>query len=192
MKKINYVGSLTEDLKTIQQNSRYTIIDFIKDKNNWLSLGALGVFVILFIALATKNTTAVCFLTPQIIRVLSEFSDAKDKYKKKRKDAKKKLSEFSTELSENENLYEPLKNSVVLTDTKRDTDNLFSEYVDYVISNIYYINKKDQIVALREVKSTISDKRSSQLIETNLYQLEENELPPRSELPVKQVLKIRY
>lgn len=217
MKRIKYNGSLTEDINTIKDCNKGTNI-YTGEKILRIALtivcaaiaiAAIGIFI------GTKKITALGPLFTSLASLLSSSSLLRSER------TKNKILSIQPELNiqslaidlmtnidlskclKEEDIYskEEIADAVII---KRDKDDpIYKDkssytmedidtYLDTIISDIYIINASAKIKVLREIKQTLKSNKDSEKTEiTNLYQLEENEMPQANEMPVKQTLELR-
>ncbi len=214
MKEIKYRGCLTDDLEEINDKSKdkdslgllYKLIIEI-----WVILivllllsGILGKFNPTVLSSFVSSITAITLTTT----VRRNNRTAKEIRKMQTRDRVLSLvpeiSEYKRGLNDTvsfENVYkiddvlnavvvpmpsdEPKENEVSMSD--------ISDFVEEITSNIYIVNKEAKIKALREIKEMITYGEDKKHITgtATLYELEDEEMPKKSELPVKQVLRLR-
>lgn len=194
MKRINYVGSITEDLDILQNEENLSWFDVIIEKPVYVFQFIVYLLSIVIIKSAFKRfswATAIAITTSQPVAIVREINNDLKELKKKRKEVKQKVKEFAKTIQDDdENLYKAISHSVVLEniDKKEEID----RYIEYITSDIFYIDGEDKIAVLREVKAKYNYKDSDVTVSsTDLYQLEEEDIPPKDKLPVKQVLRLR-
>lgn len=194
MKQINYVGSITEDLDILQNEENLSWFDVIIEKPVYIFQFIVYLLSIVIIKSAFKRfswATAIAITTSQPVAIVREINNDLKELKKKRKEVKQKVKEFAKTIQDDdENLYKAISHSVVLEniDKKEEID----RYVEYITSDIFYIDGEDKIAVLREVKAKYNYKASDVLMtSTDLYQLDDEDIPPKDKLPVKQVLKLK-
>lgn len=194
MKRINYVGSITEDLDILQNEENLSWFDVIIEKPVYIFQFIVYLLSIVIIKSAFKRfswATAIAITTSQPVAIVREINNDLKELKKKRKEVKQKVKEFAKTIQDDdENLYKAISHSVVLEniDKKEEID----RYVEYITSDIFYIDGEDKIAVLREVKAKYNYKDSDVLMtSTDLYQLDDEDIPPKDKLPVKQVLKLK-
>lgn len=214
MKEIKYRGCLTDDLEEINDKSKdkdslgllYKLIIEI-----WVILivllllsGILGKFNPTILSSFVSSITAITLTTT----VRRNNRTAKEIRKMQTRDRVVSLvpeiSEYKRGLNDTvsfENVYkiddvlnavvvptpsdEPKENEVSMSD--------ISDFVEEITSDIYIVNKEAKIKVLREIKETITYGEDKKHITgtATLYELEDEEMPKKSELPVKQVLRLR-
>lgn len=194
MKRINYVGSITEDLDILQNEENLSWFDVIIEKPVYIFQFIVYLLSIVIIKSAFKRfswATAIAITTSQPVAIVREINNDLKELKKKRKEVKQKVKEFAKTIQDDdENLYKAISHSVVLEniDKKEEID----RYIEYITSDIFYIDGEDKIAVLREVKAKYNYKDSDVLMtSTDLYQLDDEDIPPKDKLPVKQVLKLK-
>lgn len=194
MKRINYVGSITEDLDILQNEENLSWFDVIIEKPVYVFQFIVYLLSIVIIKSAFKRfswATAIAITTSQPVAIVREINNDLKELKKKRKEVKQKVKEFAKTIQDDdENLYKAISHSVVLEniDKKEEID----RYIEYITSDIFYIDGEDKIAVLREVKAKYNYKDSDVLMtSTDLYQLDDEDIPPKDKLPVKQVLKLK-
>lgn len=194
MKRINYVGSITEDLDILQNEENLSWFDVIIEKPVYVFQFIVYLLSIVIIKSAFKRfswATAIAITTSQPVAIVREINNDLNALKKRRKEVKQKVSEFAKTIQDDdENLYKAISHSVVLEniDKKEEID----RYIEYITSDIFYIDGEDKIAVLREVKAKYNYKDSDVLMtSTDLYQLDDEDIPPKDKLPVKQVLKLK-
>lgn len=194
MKRINYVGSITEDLDTLQNEENLSWFDVIIEKPVYIFQFIVYLLSIVIIKTVFKRfgwATAIAITTSQPVAIVREINNDLNALKKRRKEVKQKVSEFAKTIQDDdENLYKAIRHSVILEniDKKEEIDS----YIEYITSDIFYIDGDDKIAVLREVKAKYNYKDSDVAVSsTDLYQLDEEDIPPKDKLPVKQVLRLR-
>lgn len=214
MKEIKYRGCLTDDLEEINNTDKdkdsfsllYKLIIEI-----WIILiillllsGVLGKFNPTVLSSFVSSITAVTLTTT----VRRNNKSAKEIRKMQTRDRVVSLipeiSEYKRSFDDKvsfESVYQidDVLNAVVVQtpcdETKENNVSVsdFSDYVDEITSDIYIVNKSAKIKVLREIKNilTFGDDKKHITGSSTLYELEDEEIPKKSELPVKQVLKLR-
>lgn len=214
MKEIKYRGCLTDDLEEINDKSKdkdslgllYKLIIEI-----WVILivllllsGILGKFNPTVLSSFVSSITAVTLTTT----VRRNNRTAKEIKKMQTRDRVLSLvpeiSEYTRGLNDTvsfENVYkiDDVLNAVVVPtpsdETKENEVSMsdISDFVEEITSDIYIVNKEAKIKVLREIKEMITYGEDKKHITgtATLYELEDEEMPKKSELPVKQVLRLR-
>ncbi|MCX4249325.1 MAG: hypothetical protein OSJ65_06140 [Bacilli bacterium] len=209
MKKINYVGSLTKDIETIQnkEQEESTIPLVIK-------VFAVTIFFLTAMSICLHQFSSA--LIVPISSTLSALACAKSISASKffareraKTDASLRIMNLALKISElerQESLEKivesqysviDIENAVVLSESiSNPSENPFtkddlSDYIE-MVSDIYFINDHDKIKILREVKKCIALGNDYNIVHgSELFELEESEYPKKDKLPVKQVLKLR-
>lgn len=214
MKEIKYRGCLTDDLEEINNTDKdkdsfsllYKLIIEI-----WIILiillllsGVLGKFNPTVLSSFVSSITAVTLTTT----VRRNNKSAKEIRKMQTRDRVVSLipeiSEYKRSFDDTvsfESVYQidDVLNAVVVQtpsdETKENDVSVadFSDYVEEITSDIYIVNKSAKIKVLREIKNilTYGDDKKHITGSSTLYELEDEEIPKKSELPVKQVLRLR-
>lgn len=208
MKKIKYAGTLTEDIKLVNNKDKEPNIF---RKLFFTSKVVLFGYVIIIplMLICTKANIAMITSITSAFATLTMINSSKTFLNVTREGNKRKaisriidlVWDLSKEDAENIDsvdevyTFEDLAEAVVIETEKKvdEKDQLMNDYIEEITSDIYIINNKDKIRVLREVKKSINGKKQlSPFVScVSLHELEESELPPRSKLPVKQVLRIK-
>ncbi len=193
LKNINYLGSLVEDLNTLQNKNDISYFDIILLKPSYILQFLLYLLTVVFIKTVFKRFsfgTVLCLTSAQLMNIVTSLKEEKRGLKKRHKEVKQKVKEFARNISDDENIYKSIKHSVVFEniDKKEEMD----RYIEFIISDVFYIDENDKIAILREVKSLYDYKDSDvKVTSTELFELETSEIPTKDKLPVKQVLRLK-
>lgn len=207
MKEIKYVGSLTDDLDEINgRNKDNEITSTLFKVFKSISLIVVILFIISVIT-GGLNPVILSSLTSSLTAITITRAARTNNFAArnlKRMQLKTQISSLAFELSKRadfkEEYYtENIEDAVIIKNDERSNDESeihesdIDDYIKEITSDIYFLNKRDKIKVLREIKSVFYSKDYERTISaaTKLYELEENELPKQNKLPVKQVLKLR-
>lgn len=191
MKELEYNGSITDDFNSAQER-KYNIFTHLK-KEPSAGLEFLLIIKQIFIskAISKLNLGAItaCYITT-FIHMFKRFKKSKNDFLQRRMDIEDNINELG-EISLNEKrMYKVLSQSK--TFEKKVTEELVNKYIDHISSDIYYIDNEDKIAVLRELKTFYRYKKSkTTATHTKLFKLDDDELPPRNQMPVRQVLKLK-
>lgn len=210
MKKIKYPGSLTRDLDLLndktEENFSSTLFPTV--------IKTFIVIIILIIIISTLLGSFPSTLVVSLSTCISSFAltrsiSAKNFFEKERQkmSARMRISNLSFDFIKkndiekaNESIYtdDDIISAVVLSSCppNESLENEFTSedidaYIEEIVNDIYFVNKHSKIKILREVKKFIvfgEDLKTEKTSE--LFELEENEYPKVSEMPVKQVLRL--
>lgn len=214
MKEIKYRGCLTDDLEEINNT------DKDKDSFSLLYKLIIEIWIILIILLLLSgvlgkfNPTVLSSFVSSITAVTLTTTVRRNN--KSAKEIRKmqtrgrvvslipEISEYKRSFDDKvsfESVYQidDVLNAVVVQtpsdETKENDVSVadFSDYVEEITSDIYIVNKSAKIKVLREIKNilTYGDDKKHITGSSTLYELEDEEMPKKSELPVKQVLRLR-
>lgn len=190
MKNIQYDGSLTDDLKSL--NDKFNVLAYFKDNKSELCLILLLVVMIIItnaISSLSLGSVIACY-SWSFIQAHKRYTKARDKFYENKKEIKNKINNLGIELSERKKMHKVLKHSKVFENINIQEE--MDRYIENITSDIYYINSEDKIAALREVKSKLKYNDGDLTVKsTDLYKLDESDLPSKNKMPVKQVLKLR-
>lgn len=190
MKNIQYDGSLTDDLKTLGKN--FNPISYFKDNINdfFLILLLIGMIILTNAISSLPLGSVVACYTYSFLQIHKRYCKARDKFYESKKDIKEKIDNLGIDLSERKKMHKVLKRSKVFEHVNIQEE--MDRYIENISSDIYYINSEDKIAALREIKSCFKYNDGNLSVKsTELYKLDDNELPRKNEMPVRQVLKLR-
>lgn len=207
MKEIKYVGSLTDDLDEINgRNKDNEITSTLFKVFKSISLIVVILFIISVIT-GGLNPVILSSLASSLTAITITRAARTNNFAArnlKRMQLKTQISSLAFELSKRadfkEEYYtENIEDAVIIKNDERSNDESeihesdIDDYIKEITSDIYFLNKRDKIKVLREIKSVFYSKDYERTISaaTKLYELEENELPKQNKLPVKQVLKLR-
>lgn len=190
MKNIQYDGSLTDDLKSL--NDKFNVLTYFKDNKSELYLILLLVVMIIItnaISSLPLGSVIACY-SWSFIQAHKRYTKARDKFYENKKEIKNKINNLGIELSERKKMHKVLKHSKVFENINIQEE--MDRYIENITSDIYYINGEDKIAVLREVKSKLKYNDGDLSVKsTDLYKLDESDLPSKNKMPVKQVLKLR-
>lgn len=213
MKKIKYNGSLTNDLDLI--NDRNQEPDNIGNFNLFIRTTWIILLAIIFLlALSGKlNPALISSLVSSITAITLTSSTnrhLRNSKRFKKMNAKTQLHSLLYELAKKQkdldmekhldNIYridDIIEAVVVEHSPENTTESITTEdiedYIREVTSDIYIINNAAKLKVLREIKNvmTITGSKRAVTGSATLYELEEDEIPRKEELPVKQVLRLR-
>lgn len=209
MKKIKYPGSLTRDLDLLNDKTE-------ENSSNNLFPTVIKTFIVIIILIIIISTLLGTFPSTLIVSLstcISSFAltrsiSAKNFFEKERQkmSARMRISNLSFDFIKkedtekaNESIYtdDDIISAVVLSSSPDESlENEFTSedidaYIQEIVNDIYFVNKHSKIKILREVKKFIvfgEDLKTEKTSE--LFELEENEYPKVSEMPVKQVLRL--
>ncbi len=190
MKNIQYDGSLTDDLKSL--NDKFNVLTYFKDNKSELYLILLLVVMIIItnaISSLPLGSVIACY-SWSFIQAHKRYTKARDKFYENKKEIKNNINNLGIELSERKKMHKVLKHSKVFENINIQEE--MDRYIENITSDIYYINGEDKIAVLREVKSKLKYNDGDLSVKsTDLYKLDESDLPSKNKMPVKQVLKLR-
>lgn len=211
MKKINYKGSLTDDLDTLnnrndeKDDSLETLFLIIKRLS-------IVVLVLLFLSALFGQVSPVvisslCSSITAITLSSSVRNSRKSITRYNKLHAESQIHSLLYELSKNKDylssdfykLEDIINAAVIEQETNNDDKDKnaslvdIEDYLDEITSDIYIVNKDAKIMVLREIKNimTYGDNKRHVTGSSTLYELEGEEIPKREEMPVKHVLKLR-
>lgn len=190
MKNIQYDGSLTDDLKTLDKN--FNPITYFKENINdfFLILLLIGMIILTNAISSLPLGSVVACYTYSFLQIHKRYCKARDKFYESKKDIKEKIDNLGIDLSERKKMHKVLKRSKVFEHVNIQEE--MDRYIEDISSDIYYINSEDKIAALREVKSKLKyNDGNLSVTSTKLYKIEDNDLPRKNEMPVRQVLRLR-
>ena len=213
MKKLDYEGSLIDDLNLINEKEPTDMDIAFKGILSYIALITVDVLWCLLFTLQGHPIIGYSLIgsSSSIFVNIKDSARKKENEKKdKKKDALKRIKKFFKTIFDSESTndlvnldsYETLKDAIVVTDSQRVEqedrrlerlyqDNL-KKYYEVVISDIYYLDLDNQIKILREIKEIVlfeSKKAKSSYIKySSLNILEEEDYP--SELPVQKLLEL--
>lgn len=190
MKKINYKGSLLKNFKKTEGN--YNFITFLK-KNKaefWLLVLIIIMIIVTNLFSSLPLASIIACYAYSFMQLHKRYNEAKKDFYKEQDKIKDEINVLGEESLNEKKLYKALKRAKVFehTNIKEEMD----LYLEYITSDIYYINNEDKIAVLREVKSYTKYKGGCLAAkDISLYKLEGDEITNKKELPVRQVLKLR-
>lgn len=190
MKNIHYKGSLSSDLKDVNKKFNISIYFSRNSQDFWL-IPLLIVLMIITKAISNLNvSTIIACYSYSFLQIIKRYKKAKEEFNNEKKEIKEKFDKLGESLSERKKMRKMLKRAKVFESI--DLQEEMDRYIEHITSDIYYINSEDKIALLREVKLIYSYKEQDMVVSsTDLYRVDDNELPPKPELPVKQVLKLK-
>lgn len=209
MKKIKYPGSLTRDLDLLNDKTE-------ENFSSNLFPTVIKTFIVIILLIVIISTLLGSFPSTLIVSLstcissyaLTRSISAKNFFEKERQkmSARMRISNLSFDFIKkedtekaNESIYtdDDIISAVVLSSSPDESlENEFTSedidaYIQEIVNDIYFVNKHSKIKILREVKKFIvfgEDLKTEKTSE--LFELEENEYPKVSEMPVKQVLRL--
>lgn len=209
MKKIKYPGSLTRDLDLLNDKTE-------ENFSSNLFPTVIKTFIVIILLIVIISTLLGSFPSTLIVSLstcissyaLTRSISAKNFFEKERQkmSARMRISALSFDFIKkedtekaNESIYtdDDIISAVVLSSSPDESlENEFTSedidaYIQEIVNDIYFVNKHSKIKILREVKKFIvfgEDLKTEKTSE--LFELEENEYPKVSEMPVKQVLRL--
>ena len=220
MKDVYYDGSLKDDIELINNNDElYHKLSIREKMHAALWVVFLGIYVMAY-ALTKKFFPWLTFYIVANNHNSSkwrEVDDEKDKRKKKRRETEKKVKNFIEDLNPNLNetdgkkchvtdgyvTYDILKDAVIVTSEEikqaeegyesflYDYDEEdFDEYVKVITSDMYFLDTRNKIRALRETKKIVKhSSKNPKVKETKLELFEDKDFP--SPLPVEKKLELK-
>lgn len=213
MKDVYYDGSLKDDLELINnEDELYHKLSLRKKIHAAICVVCLGIYVTAY-ALTKKFFPWLSLYVVANNHNSSkwrEVEEEQDKRKKKRKETKKKVKNFIEDLNPDLNetdekkchvtdgyaTYDSLKDAIIVTSEEIKSAEegyeylLYDEYIKVITSDIYFLDTKNKIRALRETKKIAHNtSKYFKTTETKLELFEDKDFP--SPLPVEKKLELK-
>ncbi|MCH5167636.1 MAG: hypothetical protein J1F35_07100 [Erysipelotrichales bacterium] len=217
MKDVNYEGSITEDIALV--NDTDNSLKEIKKSKSLNIIFFAGGSIISYIVSTTFGVSVITDILWSFIFfgsiLLAIRTKVKNAFRKLAKEiAELHIKNFCFDLDNDKTntkmltetvSYENIKNATVVINSQSSEDAImdktflgimpneedFQEYIDIIISDIYFLDLNNRIRALREIKNIakLNSKKEFGTENSKLQEFEPNDFP--KELPVKQVLRLR-